>query len=86
MSGAKFLFRVTLRRLDLVSEVHMKEPSRVPLILSQEETKRPSVCWRWRAVYGTGFCSVWAMDSSKQKSTTAYKPNPQARRKRRLSH
>ena len=35
MSGAKFLFRVTLRRLDLVSEVfHMKEPSRVPLILS----------------------------------------------------
>ena len=41
MSGAKFLFRVTLRRLDLVSEVfHMKEPSRVPLILSQDETKR----------------------------------------------
>ena len=22
---------------------------------------RPSVCWRWRAVYGTAFCSVWAM-------------------------
>src|SRR3977135_1112086 len=37
MSGAKFLFRVTLRRLDLGSEVfHMKEPSKVPLILSQE--------------------------------------------------
>jgi hypothetical protein len=30
---------VTLRRLDLVSEVfHMKEPSRVPLILNQDET------------------------------------------------
>ena len=41
MSGAKFLFRVTLRRLDLVAEVfHMKEPQKVPLILNQDEAKR----------------------------------------------
>ena len=41
MSGLAFLFRVTLRRLDLASEIfHIKEPQKVPLILSQDETKR----------------------------------------------
>jgi site-specific recombinase XerD len=41
MTGVRFLFRVTLRRLDLVSEVyHMQEPQKVPLILSQDETRR----------------------------------------------
>src|SRR6266446_10923724 len=59
MSGAKFLFRVTLRRLDLVSEVfHMKEPSRVPLILSQDETKRllaMAGCLRDRLLLSLGY-------------------------------
>ena len=59
MSGAKFLFRVTLRRLDLVSEVfHMKEPSRVPLILSQDETKRllaMAGCVRDRLLLSLGY-------------------------------
>ena len=37
----KFLFRVTLRRHDLAAEVfHLREPKRVPLVLSQQEIKR----------------------------------------------
>jgi integrase/recombinase XerD len=41
MTGVKFLFRVTLRRHDLVAEVfHLREPDRVPLVLSQKEVKR----------------------------------------------
>jgi site-specific recombinase XerD len=41
MSGLRFLFRVSLQRLDLVSEVyHMKEPQKVPLTMSPEEAKR----------------------------------------------
>lgn len=41
MTGVKFLFRVTLRRHDLVAEIfHLKEPVRVPLVLSQKEIKR----------------------------------------------
>ena len=41
MTGVKFLFRVTLRRHDLVAEVfHLREPKRVPQVLSQQEIKR----------------------------------------------
>ncbi|SDR05596.1 tyrosine-type recombinase/integrase [Pseudovibrio sp. Tun.PSC04-5.I4] len=41
MSGVKFLFKVSLRRHDLVAEIfHLKEPDRVPLVLSQKEVKR----------------------------------------------
>ena len=41
MTGVKFLFRVTLRRHDLVAEIfHLKEPVKVPLVLSQNEIKR----------------------------------------------
>ena len=41
MSGVKFLFRVTLRRLDLAEEIyHLNEPQRVPVILSVNEVKR----------------------------------------------
>jgi site-specific recombinase XerD len=41
MTGVKFLLRVTLRRHDLVSEVfHLREPQRVPLVLSRQEIKR----------------------------------------------
>jgi len=37
----KFLFRVTLRRLDLAEEIyHLSEPQRVPVILSVNEVKR----------------------------------------------
>jgi len=41
MTGVKFLFRVTLRRHDLVAEIfHLREPDRVPLVLSKKEIKR----------------------------------------------
>lgn len=41
MTGVKFLFRVSLRRHDLVAEIfHLREPDRVPLVLSQKEIKR----------------------------------------------
>ena len=38
MTGVKFLFRVTLRRHDLVAEIFsFKQPVKVPLVLSKEE-------------------------------------------------
>ena len=41
MTGLRFLFGVTLRRLDLANEIHhIKEPTRIPQILSAEETAR----------------------------------------------
>jgi integrase len=37
----RFLFRVTLRRLDLAAEIyHLREPQRIPLVMSQDETRR----------------------------------------------
>jgi site-specific recombinase XerD len=41
MTGVRFLFRVTLRRHDLAAEIwHLKEPERLPPVLSPEEVKR----------------------------------------------
>jgi integrase/recombinase XerD len=41
MTGLRFLLRVTLRRLDLASEVyHLREPQKVPLVMSPDETRR----------------------------------------------
>jgi site-specific recombinase XerD len=41
MTGVRFLFRVTLRRHDLAAEVwHIKEPEKLPPVLSPEEVKR----------------------------------------------
>jgi len=41
MTGVRFLFRVTLRRHDLAAEVwHIKEPQKLPPVLSGEEVKR----------------------------------------------
>jgi len=41
MTGLKFLFRVTLRRLDLAAEIyHIKEPQKIPLVISPDEAKR----------------------------------------------
>ena len=41
MTGLRFLFRVTLRRLDLAAEIyHLREPQKVPLVMSSDETKR----------------------------------------------
>ena len=41
MTGVKFLLRVTLRRHDLAAEVyHLREPQKIPLVISQEEIRR----------------------------------------------
>src|SRR5437667_10396988 len=41
MTGLRFLFRVTLRRLDLAGEVyHIREPQKIPLVMSPDETRR----------------------------------------------
>src|SRR6201984_3051810 len=41
MTGVRFLFRVTLRRHDLAAEVWpIKEPQKLPPVLSPEEVKR----------------------------------------------
>ena len=41
MTGLRFLFRVTLRRLDLATEIyHLREPQKIPLVISPDETKQ----------------------------------------------
>ena len=41
MTGVKFLLRVTLRRHDLAAEIyHLKEPQKIPLVLSRDEIRR----------------------------------------------
>ena len=41
MTGLRFLLRVTLRRSDLAEEVyHIREPQKLPLVMSVEEIKR----------------------------------------------
>jgi integrase/recombinase XerD len=41
MTGVRFLFRVTLRRLDLAAEnYHIREPQKIPLVMSADETRR----------------------------------------------
>ena len=41
MTGLRFLFRVTLRRLDLANEIyHVREPQRLPQVMSPVEIER----------------------------------------------
>jgi integrase/recombinase XerD len=41
MTGVRFLFRVTLRRLDLAAEIyHLHEPQKIPQVMSPDETRR----------------------------------------------
>jgi len=41
MTGLRFLFRVTLRRLDLAAEIyHLREPQKIPQVMSPDETRR----------------------------------------------
>ena len=59
MTGVKFLFRVTLRRLDLAAEIyHLREPQKIPLVMSPDETKR---CWPLPAVSRLAFSWASAM-------------------------
>ena len=41
MTGLRFLFRVTLRRLEIAAAIyHIREPQKIPLVMSADETKR----------------------------------------------
>src|SRR6202795_18703 len=41
MTGLRFLFRVTLRQLDLAAAIyHIREPQKIPLVMSPDEMKR----------------------------------------------
>ncbi len=41
MTGVRFMFRVTLRRLDLAAEIYqVREPEKLPLVMSKDEMKR----------------------------------------------
>ena len=41
MTGLKFLFKITLRRHDLAAEIyHLKEPMKLPQVMSPDETRR----------------------------------------------
>jgi integrase/recombinase XerD len=41
LTGVRFLFRVTLRRLDLAAEIyHLRQPEKLPLVMSPDEMKR----------------------------------------------
>ena len=41
MTGLRFLLRITLRRLDLAAEIyHIREPQKIPLVMSPDETRR----------------------------------------------
>ena len=41
MTGVRFLFRITLRRLDLAAEIyHLREPQKIPQVMSADEARR----------------------------------------------
>jgi hypothetical protein len=41
MTGLRFLFRVTLRQLDLAAEIyHLRESQKIPQVMSPDETRR----------------------------------------------
>jgi len=41
MTGVRFLFRVTMRRLDLAAEIyHLREPQKIPQVISPDEMRR----------------------------------------------
>lgn len=41
MTGLRFLFRVTLRRLDLAADIyHLREPQKIPQVISPDEARR----------------------------------------------
>ena len=62
MTGVRFLLRVTMRRHDLAAEIfHIKEPTRIPQILSADEARRllmmarsPQVRMLFSIGYGAG--------------------------------
>ena len=59
MTGLRFLFRVTLRRLDLAAEIyHLREPQKIPQVISPDEARRLLAV---ASSLRTACCSVSAM-------------------------
>ena len=59
MTGLRFLFRVTLRRLDLAAEIyHLREPQKIPLVMSR---MRRGAFWPSPVASRSACCSVSAM-------------------------
>jgi site-specific recombinase XerD len=53
MTGLRFLFRVTLRRLDLAAEIyHIREPQKIPQVMSPDETRRALAVGRGKRALG----------------------------------
>src|SRR6202451_1233767 len=59
MTGLRFLFRVTLRRLDLAAELCLvREPQKIPRVMSQDETRRllaVASCLKVRVLLSLGY-------------------------------
>ena len=59
MTGLRFLLRVTLRRLDLAAEIyHIREPQKIPLVMSQDETRRLLAVAGSKTSADPGSCSL----------------------------
>jgi integrase/recombinase XerD len=76
MTGLRFLFRVTLRRLDLAAEIyHIKEPQKIPLVMSLDETKRLLAVAKVRMVLALGYgCGLRASEVVRLRSATSTAP------------
>jgi integrase/recombinase XerD len=59
VTGLRFLLRVTLRRPDLAAEIyHIREPQKIPLVMSPDEIKRLLAVARnpkVRVLFGLGY-------------------------------
>ena len=75
MTGVKFLFRVTLRRLDLAAEIyHLREPQKIPLVMSPDETKRllaVASSLKARILLGLGYGCGLLVSSNRRAARTA---------------
>jgi integrase/recombinase XerD len=89
MTGVRFLLRVTLRRHDLAAEVyHLKEPQKLPLVMSPDETKRllamaRSIKSGWRSVSAmAAACAPARWFASRSSISTAPRASSASSRRR----
>jgi hypothetical protein len=78
MTGLRFLFRVTLRRLDLAAEIyHLREPQKIPQVLSPDETRPQDTHSRTLAVSRNTL--AWSETSAGLKSSIIFRAFAQTR-------
>jgi hypothetical protein len=74
MTGLRFLFRVTLRRLDLAAEIYnVKEPQKIPLVMERAHRRASSASClglaqdsHWISGFWGGASSIGMADSRTQ--------------------